>query len=168
VKQIRLDDYRILYFATHSLLARQLSNESSEAALVLTTPSSSTPLDDGLLGASEIQQLQLDADWVVLSACNTGYGDDTQSEALSGLAQAFIYAGARSLLVSNWEVDTKSAARLMEGTFSALAADASLSHAEALRKSMLAMIEDSNNPIWANPKFWAPFIVVGEPNRMLR
>ncbi len=93
--------------------------------------------------ASEVAQLKLDADWVVLSACNTASADKPGAEALSGLARAFIYAGGRSLLVSNWEVDSASAAALMSGTFSAMAADPKLSHGEALRKSMLAMIDDA-------------------------
>jgi CHAT domain-containing protein len=167
VKQTKLEQYRILYFATHALLAGQLANELSEAALVLTTPEESTELDDGLLTASEVAQLKLDADWVVLSACNTGSGDRAQTESLSGLAQAFFYAGARSLLVSNWAVDTKSSAKLMEGIFDALAADPTLSHAEALRLSMLAMIEGNGDPTWADPKFWAPFVVVGEPKKTI-
>ena len=71
------------------------------------------------------------------------------------------YAGARSLIVSNWEVNSDSAVTLMVGTFAALAADPKLSHAEALRKSMLAMIDQ--HPEQADPKYWAPFVVVGEP-----
>jgi CHAT domain-containing protein len=98
-----------------------------------------------------------------LSACNTAAGDKPGAEALSGLARAFFYAGARSVVVSHWEVETASAVALMTGTFSALAADRRLSHGEALRQSMLAVIADPQHPEWAEPKFWAPFIVVGEP-----
>jgi CHAT domain-containing protein len=81
---------------------------------------------------------------------------------VSGLARAFFYAGGRSLLVSNWEVATDSTVALMTGTFAA-AADGKLSHAEALQKSMLAMIDDPQHVDWADPKYWAPFVVVGEP-----
>jgi CHAT domain-containing protein len=115
------------------------------------------------LTASEVAQLKLNADWVVLSACNTASGEKPGAEALSGLARAFFYAGGRSLLVSNWEIETKSAVALMVGTFAALTADPNLSHGEALQKSMLAMIDNSRHPEWADPKYWAPFIVVGEP-----
>jgi tetratricopeptide (TPR) repeat protein/CHAT domain-containing protein len=166
VKREKLDQYRIVYFATHALLAGEVADFAklnAEPALVLSLPEMPTEFDDGLLTASEVAQLKLNADWVVLSACNTAAGDKPGAEALSGLARAFFYAKARSLIVSNWGVETKSAVELMVGTFAALAADSKLSHAEALQKSMLAMIHNPQHPDWADPKFWAPFIVVGEP-----
>jgi CHAT domain-containing protein len=107
--------------------------------------------------------LKLNADFVVLSACNTAAGDRPGAEALSGLARAFFYAGARSLIVSHWTVDSDSTVELMDGLFDALKADQHLSHAEALRTSMLRMIANPSRPEWAQPKFWAPFVVVGEP-----
>jgi len=85
------------------------------------------------------------------------------AEALSGLARAFFYAGAKSLIVSHWDVDSDSAVDLMTGLFDALRKNPHLSHAEALRASMLRMI--SKGPYWAQPKLWAPFIVVGEPRK---
>jgi CHAT domain-containing protein/Tfp pilus assembly protein PilF len=166
VKETKLDQYRIVYFATHGLLAGEVADfvkVKAEPALVLTLPEKPTEFDDGLLTASEVAQLKLDAEWVVLSACNTAAGERPGAEALSGLARAFFYAGGRSLLVSNWEVETKSAVALMVGTFAALAANPKLSHGEALQKSMLAMINDPQHHEWADPKFWAPFVVVGEP-----
>jgi CHAT domain-containing protein len=166
VKQEKLDQYRIVYFATHGLLAGDVADFArlnAEPALVLSLPDHPTELDDGLLTASEVAQLKLNADWVVLSACNTASAEKPGAEALSGLARAFFYAGARSLVVSNWEVNSDSAVALMTGTFAALSADPKLSHAEALQKSMLAMIDNAERPDWADPKFWAPFVVVGEP-----
>src|ERR1700693_2735473 len=99
-------------------------------------PDQPSELDDGLLQASEVAQLKLNADWVVLSACNTAAEDKPGAEALSGLARAFFYAGARSLIVSHWSVDDEAAARLMVGTLRASSHDPKLSHAEALRQSM--------------------------------
>jgi CHAT domain-containing protein/tetratricopeptide (TPR) repeat protein len=166
VKQAKLDQYRIVYFATHGLLAGDVADFAklnAEPALVLSLPEHPTEFDDGLLTASEVAQLKLNADWVVLSACNTASAEKPGAEALSGLARAFFYAGARSLIVSNWEVNSDSAVTLMIGTFAALAADPKLSHAEALRKSMLAMID--RHPEQADPKYWAPFVVVGEPTK---
>jgi CHAT domain-containing protein/Flp pilus assembly protein TadD len=166
VKKEKLDQFGIVYFATHGLLAGDVADFAklnAEPALVLSLPERPTEFDDGLLTASEVAQLKLNADWVVLSACNTASADKPGAEALSGLARAFFYAGARSLVVSNWEVDSESAAHLMTDTFAALAADAKLSHGEALQKSMLAMIGDAKRPQWADPKYWAPFVVVGEP-----
>jgi CHAT domain-containing protein len=95
----------------------------------------------------------------------TGAGDKPGAEALSGLARAFFYAGARSLIVSNWGVDSKSTVALMTGLFDSLQTNPHLTHAEALRLSMLRMIANSSEPDWAQPKFWAPFVVVGEPQK---
>jgi hypothetical protein len=111
--------------------------------------------------------LKLNADFVVLSACNTAAGDKPGAEALSGLARAFFYAGAKSLVVSHWEVDSEATVALMDGLFEALKANPRLSHAEALRLSMLRMIANSSKPEWAQPEFWAPFVVVGEPMKLV-
>ena len=97
--------------ATHGLVAGDVKG-IGEPALVLTIPATPTADDDGLLTASEVAQLKLNADWVVLSACNTMAGDRPGAEALSGLARAFFYAGSRALLVSHWTVESNAAARL--------------------------------------------------------
>ena len=166
VKQTKLDDYRIVYFATHGLVAGEVekfAKVKAEPALALTIPDKPTELDDGLLTASEVAQLKLNADWVVLSACNTAAEGKPGAEALSGLARAFFYAGARSLVVSHWEVDSEATVQLMTGTFQASSRDPKLSHAEALRESMLAMIDSAKSDDDAHPRIWAPFVVVGEP-----
>jgi tetratricopeptide (TPR) repeat protein len=168
VKHEPLDDYRVLYFATHALVAGEVekfAKVKAEPALVLSIPDKPTEEDDGLLKASDVAMLKMNADFVVLSACNTAAGDKPGAEALSGLARAFFYAGARSLIVSNWEVDSESTVALMTGLFDALKRDPHLSHAEALRLSMLQMIDHPSKPEWAQPKFWAPFMVVGEPQK---
>jgi CHAT domain-containing protein len=122
--------------------------------------------DEGLLTASEVAMLKLNADFIVLSACNTAAGDKPGAEALSGLARAFFYAGVKSLVVSHWEVDSEATVALMDGLFEALKTNPRLSHAEALRMSMLRMIVNSSKPEWAQPEFWAPFVVVGEPMKL--
>jgi CHAT domain-containing protein len=165
VKQARLDQYRIVYFATHALVAGEVEKFAkikAEPALALSLPDQPTEQDDGLLKATEVAQLKLDADIVVLSACNTAAGDKPGAEALSGLARAFFYAGARSLIVSHWPVESDAAVKLMTSTFSAMGKDPKLTPSQALTKSMLAMIDDPNDPEAANPSFWAPFVVVGE------
>src|SRR5262249_51823471 len=91
---------RIIHFATHGAVAGDLSG-TSEPGRVLTPPDLATERDDGYLAASEVAALKLDADWVILSACNTAAGEAKGADALSGLARAFFYAGARSLLVSH-------------------------------------------------------------------
>jgi CHAT domain-containing protein len=168
VKHERLDNYRIVYFATHALVAGEVekfAKVKAEPALVLSIPRRPSDEDDGLLRASDVAMLKMNADFVVLSACNTAAGDKPGAEALSGLARAFFYAGTRSLIVSNWEVDSESTVALMIGLFGALKGNPHLSHAEALRLSMLRMLGNSSKPEWSQPKFWAPFIVVGEPER---
>jgi CHAT domain-containing protein len=98
-----LAKYRLIHFATHGALAGQVSG-NYEPGLLLTPPETATETDDGYLSASEIAALKLDADWVILSACNTAAGGVEGAEALSGMARAFFYAGARAMLVSHWAV----------------------------------------------------------------
>src|SRR4029078_931012 len=98
VKHTKLDDYRIVYFATHGLVAGDIKT-LAEPALALSLPSSESDEDDGLLTASEVAQLKLNSDWVVLSACNTAAGDKPGAEALSGLARALFYVGGGALSV---------------------------------------------------------------------
>ncbi|MCG2628656.1 tetratricopeptide repeat protein [Bradyrhizobium sp. WYCCWR 13023] len=161
VNQLPLDQYRVVDFATHGLVAGEV-NGLSEPALVLTLPDRPTGDDDGLLTASRVAKLKLDADWAVLSACNTAGGDKPGAEGLSGLARAFFYAGARALLVSHWPVDSDAAVRLTTGAFSELTAHPGIGRAEALRRSMKALIADRSSPRNADPAVWAPFVLVGE------
>ncbi len=165
LKAAPLDQYRIIHFATHGLLAGEtarLTKARAEPALVLSPPDTPTELDDGLLTASEVGALKLDADWVVMSACNTAAGDAPEAEALSGLARAFFYAGARALLVSHWPVYSFAATTLTSRTFDELRRNAGIGRSESLRRAMLALIDDATRPWAAHPSVWAPFIVVGE------
>jgi len=161
VKRAPLAAYRVVYFATHGLLAGDVKG-LAEPSLALTIPNEPSAFDDGLLTASEVAQLKLDAEWVVLSACNTAAGDKPGAEALSGLARAFFYAGAYALLVSHWAVDSDAATRLTTTTFEILQSDPNIGRAEALRRSMIAYMNDTGDPLNAYPALWAPFIVVGE------
>ncbi len=151
-----LKDYRVLHFATHGLVAGDLSG-LNEPALVLSLPAGAAQADEALLTASEVATLNLNADWVVLSACNTASGDKVGADALSGLARAFIFAGARALLVSHWAVDSEAAVELTTRTFAILRAAPGLGRAEAFRRAMLSLADEGHSP-----GFWAPFIIVGE------
>lgn len=152
--------YRIVAFATHALVGGTLTG-IAEPALILTPPAIASVEGDGLLTASEIVGMRLNADWVILSACNTAAGRPG-AESLSGLARAFFQAGARSLLVSHWPVASDAAVRLTTSTLSELRQDATMSRAEALRRAMLALIDA--DPADADPWRWAPFVVVGGEN----
>jgi CHAT domain-containing protein len=162
----RLANYAIVHFATHGALTGQVQG-SAEPGLILTPPPKGTTdpkaleRDDGYLTASEIATLKLDADWVILSACNTAGGSGETAEALSGLARAFFYAGARALLVSHWEVDSDAAVKLTTRAISELKNKPDIGRAEAFRVSMRELIE-KGAPDQAHPSQWAPFVVVGE------
>jgi CHAT domain-containing protein len=156
----RLATYRIVHLATHGAVAGELER-GAEPGLILTPPDKATETDDGYLSASEIAGLRLDANWVILSACNTAAGGAEEAEALSGLARAFFYAGARALLVSHWAVNSDAAVQLITGAVTFMAADPRVGRAEALRRSMRALIE-SGVPHAAHPAYWAAFVVVGE------
>jgi CHAT domain-containing protein/Tfp pilus assembly protein PilF len=161
VKRAPLADYRIVYFATHGLVAGDIKGVA-EPSLALSIPRVPSALDDGLLTSSEVAQLKLNADFVVLSACNTIAGDKPGAEALSGLARSFFYAGARALLVTHWSVDSDAATRLTTSTFDLLKADPTLGRAEALRRAMLAYLNDKSSPRNAYPALWGPFALIGE------
>jgi len=133
----------------------------AEPGLVLTPPPHGSPGDDGLLTAGEVLRLNLNADWVVLSACNTAAGSTEVDEPLSGLARAFFYAGARSILVSHWPVYSDAAVLLTTRAFEEMASHPRIGRSEALRRAMLAMI-DGPDSRGADPVRWAPFSLIGK------
>jgi CHAT domain-containing protein/Tfp pilus assembly protein PilF len=159
-EQGRLKSYGILHFATHGLVSGELKG-IAEPALVLTPPAEASETDDGLLTASEVAQLKLNADWVVLSACNTAAAGAQGTEALSGLARAFFYAGARALLASHWRVNSDAAVRLTTKAFAELRANPKIGRAEAMRRSMLHVITRGADQE-VHPAYWGPFSLVGE------
>jgi tetratricopeptide (TPR) repeat protein len=161
VKEMDLKNTRVVAFSTHGLVSGEI-RYLAEPALVLTPPGTATEQDDGLLTASEIAHLKLDAEWVILSACNTAQADQPGAQGLSGLAKAFFYAGSRALLVSHWPVESNSATALTEGLFRELNQHPDIGRSEALRRSMFRVAANDNHPQWAHPAYWAPFVVVGE------
>ncbi len=164
-----LSRVKVLAFATHGLLAGELDG-LSQPALALSSPRVTGGKEDGLLTLGEILGIRLNADWVVLSACNTGAGEGAGAEAVSGLGRAFFYAGTRALLVSNWAVETTSAKTLMTDLFRRQASDPTLTRSLALNLTMQDLIDKSGYVdeqgrtvfSYAHPLFWAPFSVVGD------
>jgi CHAT domain-containing protein len=162
VKTTDLSRADVVAFATHGLLADGLPG-LAEPALVFTPPARPSPLDDALLTASEAAELKLSAELVILSACDTaGSNGRPGAEGLSGLARAFIYAGARAILVSHWPVDDYAARALTTGMLDRMYGDRQMPRALALQASALDLMADTSEPRFAHPKIWAPFVVVGE------
>ena len=169
VKTTDLSRFKIIVFATHGLVPGDL-NGLTQPALALTAPDIAGVEGDGLLTMEEILTLKLDADWVVLSACNTGTGAGAGAEAASGLGRAFFYAGTRALLVTNWSVHSQSARELTTDLFRRQAADARLNRGEALREAMMALVDgagftDASGKTlftYAHPLFWSPYTIIGD------
>ena len=155
----QLAQKQVVVFATHGLLAGDLPNLNQPALAMAVT---SNPADSPLLTLEDVLSLKLNADWVVLSACNTAGADGKAQEALSGLARGFFYAGSRSLLVTHWSVESESAMLLTTRTFEAYKTQPDLRRAEALRQAMLQTMKDQR---FTHPAFWAPYALVGEGGR---
>jgi CHAT domain-containing protein len=169
VKTMDLSRTKVIAFATHGLVPGELDG-LTQPALALSAPAVADSDGDGLLTMEEILSLKLDADWVVLSACNTGAGAVAGAEAASGLGRAFFYAGTRALLVTNWSVHSQSARELMTDLFKRQADDPTLTRGEALRQAMLALMDGpgylgtggTTEFSYAHPLFWAPYSIIGD------
>jgi len=172
VKTVDLSGFKVLAFATHGLVPGELDG-LTQPALALSAPALAGVDGDGLLTMEEILALKLDADWVVLSACNTGAASGEGAEAASGLGRAFFYAGTRAILVTNWSVHSQSARELVTNLFKRQADDPRLTRAEALRQAMLALMDgpgylgsDGKTEFtYAHPLFWAPYSIIGDGGR---
>jgi CHAT domain-containing protein/tetratricopeptide (TPR) repeat protein len=157
-----LTRYRIVHLATHASLPTQLHCRP-EPLIILSTKRGAPNANDSFLGLKDIQSLKLDANLVLLSACNTaGPSGATTGDSLSGLAQAFFYAGARGLLVTHWDLEDSVAPLLTALT---VAAD---DNATGLRKAKLAIIDkslhlpDDKLSLLTHPYYWAPLVLVGD------
>jgi CHAT domain-containing protein len=155
VQGMSLSDYKIVAFATHGLVPGDFPNLNQPAlALSVNNENIANPL----LTMDDIMKLKLNADLVVLSACNTASDDGKADEAFSGLARGFFYAGTRSILATEWPVETNSAKKLMETLFGNHAQDPKRSIAESLQKAQLSFL----NTEYAHPFYWAPYILIGD------
>lgn len=155
-KRADLTGLDVLAFATHGLVAGELAG-LWEPALLLGTGDPAAG-EDGLLGASEIARLAIDADWVILSACNTASGGSEGAPSYSGLATAFAQSGARALLLSHWRVRDDAAAWLTVRTLEA--ASKGETRAAALRAAQLALIGERKVEGAAHPAIWAPYVLI--------
>lgn len=152
IKSGRLIDYQYIHFATHGFV-----NEAKPAYSGIFLSQNSDSNEDCVLFASEIYNLELNADLVTLSACETGLGRFADGEGIVGLTRAFFYAGANNLIVSQWQVSDASTAKLMVDVYDGLFSGQSKS--EALRNAKLRLIHSEQ---FNQPYYWAPFVLVGE------
>lgn len=155
LNQLPLSRFETLVFATHGLMAGQ---NTPEPGLVM------SPVDDdystAILDSSTIAELDLDADRVILSACNTGaLGDDN---GLASLSTAFFYAGARSLLVSHWSTEQTATTTLIVSLFEQLKKQPGQGLSSALRRAAHDLRDNNKNILFAHPMFWAPFVTIGQ------
>ena len=151
VKSAKLVDYKRLHFATHTIF----DERSPERTGIVLTPVGN---DDGILRARDILKLRLDADIVVLSACQSGLGKLVRGEGIAGLSQAFLYAGAERVVVSSWEVNDLATSDLMKEFYARMGRN--VVPGEALRQAKLSMI-GSGAPAYRHPYYWASFVMVG-------
>ena len=148
-----LDGFRIVHFATHGLVSVRAPYRS---ALVLARGED----EDGFLQAREIYRLRMHSDLVVLSGCRTARGATVEGDGVQGLAQAFLHAGARSVVASLWNVNDERTATFMEAFYAHLARGATKT--DALRSAKLEMLR---RPGTSAPRYWAPFVLIGESRR---
>jgi CHAT domain-containing protein len=160
VRGADLTKANILLFATHGLTAQEALGVG-ESGLVLTPPPAGEERDgdDGYLSASEVATLRLNAEWVILSACNTAAGDGTGNAGLGELARAFFFAGARNLLASHWPVSDEVAPVLIPRILALQ--EAGKPGADAVQQAVREIRSNPATPDWAHPFFWAPFVLIG-------
>lgn len=174
VRRSNLSSSRVLMFATHGLMAGDLPG-LHEPALAMTAPDLAGTTGDGFLTMSEIMTLKLDADWVILSACNTAAADGRGAESASGLGRAFFYAGARAVLLTHWAVESTSAEAITTRIFQNQARQRTASRAALHRMAMLDVMSSDASAVsaegrfsYAHPFFWAAFALTGDPGNPSR
>ena len=159
---MELNQFKIIHFATHGEISGALVG-LNEPFLVLTPPDEASEVNDGLLTMTEIMALNTNADLVVLSACNTAAGDMPGTEGFSGLAKSFFISGSKSILVSNWYVETYSAQELVINLFKNIKEHPELTVSENFKTTMIEQLGKDKDK--SHPLFWAPFIIVGKDNK---
>ena len=165
VQHAALSNVRVLHFASHALLPSDLAC-LDQPAIVTSAPAGSPDATGALLTASDVVNIKLDAQLVILSACNTGGGDRTGGESLSGLARAFFYAGARAMIVTHWEIDDRATTFIVATTLKHLREGDGGGPAGSLRLAQLEILHGAASGATAaglaHPYYWAPFALVGE------
>jgi hypothetical protein len=157
-----LNDYRVISFATHALVAGEIDGVTEPALALAPGPDARDRNNDGLLTITEVANLALDANLVILSACNTAAPDGAAAgRGLSGLADAFFFAGARALAVTQWAVFSDAARQIGAGLI-ARSSSQGRGVSEGLRQTMAYYISSAKEDYLAHPRFWAAFIIAGD------
>jgi CHAT domain-containing protein len=156
-----LSGYRIVHFATHGVIN---CRHPELSGIVLSTLNERGERENGFLQLHDIYKLDLSSDLVVLSACNTGLGEDIQGEGLVGLTQGFLHVGAKSVIASLWRVDDRATSELMQRFYRAMFDDG-LSPAAALRDAKKTMWQEKR---WRAPYYWAAFVLQGEYRQRIK
>jgi CHAT domain-containing protein len=163
LRQHQLDDYRVISFATHAIVAGEIEGVTEPALVLSPGQEGSNAKNDGLLTMSKIANLTLDANLIVLSACNTAASDGHASgRGLSGLADAFFFAGARAVAVTQWAVFSSVAQQLGAGLVSRSVQSSSVGVSEGIREAMVDYISSAREDYLAHPRFWGAFIIAGD------
>jgi CHAT domain-containing protein len=166
VRRAPLKNFRIVHFSTHALLPFDLEC-LTEQLIITSAPSGATTADGAILTADDILKFDLDAETVILSACNSGGpGNKLSGERLSALARAFFYAGSRSLLATHWNLNDAAAERLVSALLRDHRANAAGGWARSLRAAQLAWLDSTGRDQIpaeeAHPYYWAPIALIGE------
>lgn len=159
----KLDDYRYVVFSCHGIFLPDEKNRLNQPALALSLPDPSDKNRDGFLTMGETFELKLNAELVVLSACNSGMGKLQRGEGVRGLTRAFMFAGTPAVSVTLWPVATTSSSLLTTGFFKNRE-QKKMPRAEALRNIKLGMIQGEYGELYQHPFFWAPMVIFGDAN----
>lgn len=151
----QLSDYRIVHFATHGLIN---NHHPDLSGIVLSLVDQQGRPQNGFLRLYDVYNMKLDADLVVLSACQTALGKEIKGEGLVGLTRGFMYAGAPRVVASYWRIDDRATADMMKRFYTAMLRDG-LRPAAALRAAQVSMSQDKR---WQSPHYWAAFTIQGE------
>jgi CHAT domain-containing protein len=163
VRSRSLEDYRVISFATHAIVAGEIEGATEPALVLSPGQDQDNSKNDGLLTANEIADLALDANLVILSACNTAAPDGRLGgRGLSGLADALFFAGARAVAVTQWSVFSDAARRIGSGMVARSVGPAPTGIAEGLRRTMVEFIDTAREDYLAHPRFWASYVIAGD------
>ena len=160
VKSLNLNQFNVIAFATHASVSGTLDG-FNEPFLVLTPPKTATKLNDGILTASEISQLNLNANIVILSACNTASRDNEYAPGFSGLVAAFFKAGTKTVLATHWPIADKASSIMINETVKK-SVDKKMNFSQSLQETKRDFVKGKYGEKYKNPIYWASYVIIGD------